>query len=138
MHISEIRILPDTNPQSPVKAYASMVIDDWFVVRDIRIISSRGRLFVAMPNKERPTPSACGHRNPAGHRYCSVCGREIERTGTDRNESHYVDVAHPINRSAREHLEKAILDAFYQQESLDAMEETAVQAAHLLEQLESP
>lgn len=35
-----------------VKAYASIVLDDCFIVRDLKVIHGESKLFVAMPSKK--------------------------------------------------------------------------------------
>ena len=35
-----------------VKAYATIIIDDCFIVRDLKVIQGESKLFVAMPSKK--------------------------------------------------------------------------------------
>jgi stage V sporulation protein G len=50
MEITDIKIHPVSDKK--VKAYASIVFDDCFIVRDLKIISGDNKLFVAMPSKK--------------------------------------------------------------------------------------
>lgn len=50
MEITDVRVFPVN--EMKVKAYASIVIDDCFIVRDLKIISGENKLFVAMPSKK--------------------------------------------------------------------------------------
>jgi len=51
MNITEIKVHP-VNEQK-LKAYVTLVLDDCFVIRDIKIIEGHTGLFVAMPSKRR-------------------------------------------------------------------------------------
>ena len=79
MEITEVKVFPVD--EEKLKAYITVVLDNCFVVRDLKIISGTGGLFVAMPSKRR-------------------------KDGT------FKDIAHPLNQSTREIMEKKILDAY--------------------------
>lgn len=51
LNITKVTIYPVKDDER-LKAYASIVIEDGFVVKDIRIIKGENNLFVAMPNKK--------------------------------------------------------------------------------------
>lgn len=51
MDITEVRIFLVTNEER-LKAYATITIDDVFVIRDLRIINGNNGLFVAMPSRK--------------------------------------------------------------------------------------
>jgi stage V sporulation protein G len=51
MEITEIKVFPVN--EEKLKAYITIVFDDCFVVRDLKIISGTTGLFVAMPSKKR-------------------------------------------------------------------------------------
>lgn len=51
MKITEVKVFPVNEDR--LKAYASITIDDCFVVRDLKIIQGTSGLFVAMPSKKR-------------------------------------------------------------------------------------
>jgi len=51
MKITEIRVFPVD--EEKLKAYITIVLDDCFVVRDLKVIQGNAGLFVAMPNKRR-------------------------------------------------------------------------------------
>ena len=50
MDITAVKIFPVS--ERKVKAYASIVLDDCFIVRDIKVINGDSKLFVAMPSKK--------------------------------------------------------------------------------------
>jgi stage V sporulation protein G len=85
MQITEVRIALRNDQK--LKAFASITIDDCFVVRGLKVIEGRdNKVFVAMPSKKKAD-------------------------GT------YQDVAHPINNECRKALEDAILRAYREQKA---------------------
>jgi stage V sporulation protein G len=52
MEITEVKVFP-VKDNDKLKAYASVVFDDCFVIRDLRVISGTSGLFVAMPSRKR-------------------------------------------------------------------------------------
>jgi stage V sporulation protein G len=50
MEITDVKIFPVDEKR--VKAYASIVFDDCFIVRDLKVIHGDSKLFVAMPSKK--------------------------------------------------------------------------------------
>ena len=51
MEITEIKIFPVN--EEKLKAYVTIVLDNCFVVRDLKVINGNTGLFVAMPSKKR-------------------------------------------------------------------------------------
>ncbi len=51
MKLTEVRVHPVVN--NKLKGYATIVINNAFVIRDLKIIEGNKGLFVAMPNKQR-------------------------------------------------------------------------------------
>ena len=51
MEITEVKVFPVN--EEKLKAYITIVFDDSFIVRDLKIISGNSGLFVAMPSKRR-------------------------------------------------------------------------------------
>ena len=52
MKITEVRIFPTKSRDERLKAYATMTFDDWFVVRNVKVIQGNSGLFVAMPSRK--------------------------------------------------------------------------------------
>jgi stage V sporulation protein G len=50
MEITDVKIFPVNEKR--VKAYASIVFDDCFIVRDLKVIHGDSKLFVVMPSKK--------------------------------------------------------------------------------------
>jgi stage V sporulation protein G len=52
MKITEVKVYPVTE-SGRLKAYATMVFDDCFIIRDLKIIEGDNGLFVSMPSRRR-------------------------------------------------------------------------------------
>ena len=51
MEITEVKVFPVN--EEKLKAYITIILDNCFVVRDLKVISGAAGLFVAMPSKRR-------------------------------------------------------------------------------------
>jgi stage V sporulation protein G len=51
MEITEIKVFPVN--EEKLKAYVTIILDNCFVVRDLKVINGNTGLFVAMPSKKR-------------------------------------------------------------------------------------
>src|SRR5207245_1417587 len=51
MEITEVRVFPVD--EEKLKAFVSIIIDDCFVVSDLKIINGNNGLFISMPSKKR-------------------------------------------------------------------------------------
>jgi stage V sporulation protein G len=51
LDITEVRV--SLRDEEKLKAYASIVFDNCFIIKDLRVIDGNDRLWVAMPNKKR-------------------------------------------------------------------------------------
>ena len=82
MEITEVRISPAKGGK--VRAFVSIIIDDCFIVNDLRVMEGReGQLFVTMPARKT-------------------------RNGQMR------DTAHPLNSETRNLIEERVLEEFRQ------------------------
>lgn len=80
MEVTEVRISPAKGGK--VRAFASIVFDDCFIVNDLRVVEGReGQVFVTMPARKT-------------------------RNGQMR------DVAHPLDSATREMIENKVLEEF--------------------------
>ena len=118
MEITEVKIRLRDREDSKLKAYATIIFEDSFVVRDLKVIDGRKGLFVAMPSQQvRETCPNCHHRNAIRSKFCNQCGKALEfeniakREGESRIDEHR-DVAHPITTEARDYLQKKVLEAY--------------------------
>jgi len=118
MKITEVRIFPTESKDGKLKAFATMTFDDWFVVRNVKVIQGNNGLFVAMPSrKAMDACSKCNFKNVVGSKYCNQCGAQIEqksipaRSENEKQGSH-MDIAHPITQDCRVYIQDKILDAY--------------------------
>ena len=123
MEITEVRIFSKEGANSKLKAYATITIDNAFVVRNIKIIEGKTGLFIAMPSRKikEPCPK-CNHKNVVHSKFCNECGDRIPVSTQavspapedthDLRQSEHKDIAHPITVQAREYIQKKILDAY--------------------------
>ena len=130
MEITEVRVSLRDNPQSRLKAYATLTFDHCFVVRNVKIIEGKNGVFVAMPSrKPRVSCSQCHFKVDAGTRFCHQCGAALSRQGSrdqppgarevESSEAHR-DIAHPITVEFRQRLQKAVLDAYEAEKTKEA------------------
>ena len=127
MEITEIRIYPkEYGRDDKLKAFATITIDNAFVIRDLKIISGKNGLFIAMPStKTTAACPSCARKNPIRNRFCGYCGanieaemHEVQKTSRENNR----DIAHPINSEAREYLHSRIMAEYYKVKSRDYSE----------------
>jgi stage V sporulation protein G len=52
MEITEIKVFP-TRDDGRLKAYATVVFDNCFIIRDLKVIEGHKGLFVSMPSRKR-------------------------------------------------------------------------------------
>lgn len=53
MNITEVKIYPARERGTRLKAYATIVFDNAFIVRDLKVIEGEKGLFVSMPSRRR-------------------------------------------------------------------------------------
>ncbi|MEX1026117.1 MAG: SpoVG family protein [Planctomycetota bacterium] len=117
MKITEVRVkLLDDQPDK-LRAFASITLDNYLVVRDLKIIEGANGLFIAMPSRKLcDRCPGCGSKNHLRARYCNDCGkRQGEGRGFEDERGRprlYADIAHPIHQEARAFVEAAVLEAY--------------------------
>ncbi|MCB1194673.1 SpoVG family protein [bacterium] len=122
MEITEIRIYPkESGRDDKLKAFATITIDNAFVIRDLKIIAGKKGLFIAMPSTKTTAPCpACRKKNPIRNRFCGFCGINIEeemREAQKHEREDNRDIAHPINAEARDYLHSRIMAEYYKVKS---------------------
>jgi stage V sporulation protein G len=75
MEITEIKVFPVD--EEKLKAYITIVLDNCFVVRDLKIISGTSGLFVAMPSKRRKDGSYKDIAHPLNQNTRAVMEKKI-------------------------------------------------------------
>ncbi len=118
MEITEVKIIPKEGPDKKLKAYATLMFDNCFVVRNIKVIKGNKGLFVAMPSRKmREACPRCNYKNPVRSKFCSQCGSslpawETRRVDGEIRQSEHKDIAHPITLECREYIQKKVLEAY--------------------------
>jgi stage V sporulation protein G len=122
MEITEVRIFPKEGLNNKLRAYATITIDNAFVVRNIKVIEGKSGLFVAMPSRKiKDSCPKCGHKNEVRSKFCNECGSNIPPRSTglatpeaqhDARQSEHKDIAHPITVQCREIIQKKVLEAY--------------------------
>lgn len=119
MQISEIRVKLVENRSDRLKAFCSIIFDDCFVIRDLKIIEGAGGFFVAMPSRKLTDRCPhCGSKNHLRARFCNDCGGKLAENRTPRSgrTKLHADVAHPINTQGREYIQTQIVAAFQEEQ----------------------
>ncbi|MGB2599992.1 MAG: septation protein SpoVG family protein [Candidatus Omnitrophota bacterium] len=116
MKITEVRIFPVESRDGKLKAFATMTFDDWFVVRNVKVIQGNSGLFVAMPSRKAvDSCPKCKFKNARSSRFCNQCGAEIGQkmpaVGTESAAEH-MDIAHPIKQECRMYIQEQVLEAY--------------------------
>ena len=119
MEITQVRVLlVPYQPDNRLFGFATIAIDDMFVIHDLKIIGGDdGRKFVSMPaRKVMFRCETCQHKNHAKARFCNQCGRGLPSRKLECDEfgksKLFVDIAHPITPEGRTLITTAVLKAF--------------------------
>jgi len=122
MEITEVRIFLKEGLNNKLRAYATITIDDAFVVRNIKIIEGKSGLFVAMPSRKmKDACTKCGHKNEVRSKFCNECGADLPPKTTDvstpeaqhdARQLEHKDIAHPITVECREYIQKKVLESY--------------------------
>ncbi len=96
-----------------LRAFASLVIDDCFIVHDCRVIAGEDGLFLSMPSRRicEKCPG-CGCRNKLRAKFCNDCGLGLKWKTHGEDRKPYTDVAHPITNGCRKLIEDAARSAY--------------------------
>jgi stage V sporulation protein G len=128
MEITEVRIFQKEGANNKLRAYATITIDNAFVVRNIKIIEGKTGLFIAMPSRKiKESCPKCNHKNVIHSKFCNECGSQLpvstQTTPVSQEETHdlrqseHKDIAHPITVQAREYIQGKILRAYEEEKS---------------------
>ncbi|MBD3427222.1 MAG: hypothetical protein GF409_08395 [Candidatus Omnitrophica bacterium] len=121
MKITEVRIFPTESKDGKLKAFATMTFDDWFVVRNVKVIQGNNGLFVAMPSrKAMDACPKCNFKNVRGSNYCNQCGTKLSQPAeadfqAGKISGGHMDIAHPITQECRVYIQDSILTAYKQE-----------------------
>lgn len=118
MEITEVRIKLMEDSEDRLRAFCSITIDHSFVVRDLKIIEGGSGPFVAMPSRKLTARChRCGHKNYLRMSFCNHCGIRLRNGQEIRDEEStsgklYADIAHPINQTCRDLIQKAVIEEY--------------------------
>lgn len=118
MEITEVKVILKEGADKKLKAYATLTLDNSFVVRNVKVIKGNKGLFVAMPSRKmREACPKCNYKNTIRSKYCNQCGSSLpayapREMSQDTRQSEHRDIAHPITLECREYIQKKVLDAY--------------------------
>ncbi len=121
MEITEVRVFLKDGPDKKLKAYATITLDNAFVVRNVKVIEGNKGFFVAMPSRKlKESCPKCGYKKVVRSKFCNQCGSNLPHVeprvsvaGKDATrQSEHKDIAHPITVECREYIQKKVLDAY--------------------------
>jgi stage V sporulation protein G len=123
MQITEVKLFLKEGQDKKLKAYATITLDNCFVVRNVKVIEGTKGLFVAMPSRKVKDPCPkCNFRNTVRSKFCNQCGaglpqdthpRHVPGAGDDpAKQSEHKDIAHPITAECRDYIQKKVLEAY--------------------------
>ncbi len=118
MDITEVKVVLKEGPDKKLKAYATITMDNCFVVRNIKVIKGNKGLFVAMPSRKmREACPKCNYKNPVRSRFCNQCGSSLPAPtpspgDQEVKQSEHRDIAHPVTLECREYIQKKVLDIY--------------------------
>ena len=123
MEITEVRIKLMDDPNERLLGFCSITFDGWFVIRDLKIIQGSKGAFVAMPSRKLTDRCPrCGTKNHLRAHFCNECGVELEEDRAikdgDGRAKLYADIAHPINSSCRDAIQRRVLESWEKEKIL--------------------
>lgn len=122
MKITDVKIslMHRTNKKANgrLRAFAQVVLDDVFVIHDVKVIEGNDGLFCSMPDR-RITDCCphCNHKNHIFAHYCNWCGGKLDELRSRLYERWFQNICHSINNEFRIELEGKVLDAFDAEEA---------------------
>jgi stage V sporulation protein G len=122
VEITEVRIKLMEEPGERLQAFCSITLDDCFVVRDLKIIEGATGPFVAMPSRKLTAHCPqCGCKNHLRAAHCNQCGARLREQPLVKDDEGraklYADIAHPINSSCRDMIQRRVIQAFAEEKS---------------------
>ncbi|MEZ6048449.1 MAG: SpoVG family protein [Planctomycetaceae bacterium] len=117
MDITEVRIKLMDDPHDRLQAFCSITLDGMFVIRDLKIIQGAKGSFVAMPSRKLTDRCPrCYTKNHLRAQFCNQCGVKLDEgratKDSDGRAKLYADIAHPINSSCREQIQRVVIENF--------------------------
>jgi stage V sporulation protein G len=117
MQVTDVRVrVIDDGGKEKLRGFATITLDDEFVVRDLKIIEGNQGLFVAMPSRKMTDRCPrCRTKNAVRSKYCSECGNALKEPTPPMENGRpklHVDVAHPVTQPCRDRIHQAVISAY--------------------------
>jgi len=77
MEITEVRVYPLRKEDDKLKAFATITINNSFVIRDLKIIRGSSGLFVAMPSRKKNDGSYADIAHPLNNETRQMIERQV-------------------------------------------------------------
>ncbi|MBI5778918.1 MAG: septation protein SpoVG family protein [Planctomycetes bacterium] len=117
MKITEVVVKLMDKPGDSLKAFCNIVLDNGFIIRDLKVMLGSQGLCVAMPSRMImvPCPECRGH-NPVFAQFCSACGcklpnRSVTADARGRPEL-FTEIAFPVNKEFHSLITQKVLQAY--------------------------
>lgn len=116
MKVTDIHI-EMARDEGKVLAFARIVLDGEFVVRELKLIRGPTKLFVAMPDRKiHDHCPRCTRKNQLQAEWCNWCGKNLggprDPQSVNGRSKYHQDVAHPVGPELREEIEQAVIAAY--------------------------
>ncbi len=110
--------------EDKLKAYASIVFDDCFIVNDLKVIKGKNGYFISMPSKKRKNGTYKDIAHPLNtetrrwieetilREYGKISGEEVERTARTK-ESGEVKKGESKSKDSLDAVEEKLNDSFW-------------------------
>ena len=143
MDITEVKVFLKEGQDKKLKAYATITIDNCFVVRNVKVIEGNKGMFVAMPSRKLKDPCPkCGFRNAVRSKFCNQCGASLPHAEPKApvageevaRQSEHKDIAHPITADCRDYIQKKVLEAYESEKTKGPSPRSEVRAKHDIEE----
>lgn len=102
------------NGNGPLKAYCTLMLNQSFVVKDVRLIETPKGLTVAMPSRWRTKRcERCHEKNSVVSRYCNQCGVALTQLPPSETSRGRIDLIHPVSPEARQKIENTVIQHYH-------------------------
>ncbi|MFX6134345.1 septation protein SpoVG family protein, partial [Acinetobacter baumannii] len=88
-NVTEVRIKLESSQDGNERldAFATITLDNGFVIRDLKLIKGSNGYFVAMPSRKvMDRCYNCGSKNHLRARFCNSCGRRLNENRVGRDD----------------------------------------------------
>ena len=120
MKVTEVRIklAQKSGPDDRLLGFATIVLDNELIIRELRVIDGKKGIMVSMPSRRiLHRCDRCGGKNDQMAAFCGHCGRRFplrDRSILDDTEKPqmFVDVCHPVRKCLRDEIHASVIHAY--------------------------